>query len=120
MRPGATFTLTEEMGGSIELESGHGRGPTFTARFAVSCADPGQATAQDVDYRGDAKILVIDDLKSRHQLASRMLGALGYQITTAVDVGEGMQILAQLQSEVDLVIIDRQWRALPTVSIPTE
>ena len=74
MRLGATFTLPEVMGSSIESESGHGRG--FSVCFVMSLVDLGQATAQDVDYRGDANILVIDDLKSRYPLAFRMLSAL--------------------------------------------
>lgn len=102
------YGVVKDMNGFIALESTHGSGSAFTVRFPVSSADYDQTTEQSVDFRGDAKILVIDDLQSQRQLASRMLGALNYRVLTAADGKTGMQMLTDPQNEVDLVIIDMQ------------
>lgn len=102
------YGVVKDMSGSIELVSDYGSGSTFTVRFPVSSADAKQTTEQDVDYRGSAKLLVIDDLHSQRQVASRMLSALGYRVMTAANGEEGMQMMNESESEFDLVIIDMQ------------
>lgn len=102
------YGVVKDMSGSIELVSAVGTGSKFTVRFPVSFSNSNQTTRQDVDYRGDATLLVIDDLHSQRQLASRMLSALGYRVMTAANGEESMQMLTQPKSDFDLVIIDMQ------------
>lgn len=102
------YGVVKDMSGSIELASDYGSGSTFTVRFPVSSANSDQEVGQNVNYRGDARVLVIDDLQSQQQLASRMLGSLGYRVLTAANGEEGIQMLTESESEVDLVIIDMQ------------
>lgn len=102
------YGVVKDMSGFIALESEYGVGSTFTVRFPVSSADSDHTTEQNLGYRGDARVLIIDDLETQRQLGSRMLGALGYRVMTAADSGEGLQMLSQPQNDVDLVIIDMQ------------
>lgn len=93
--------------GYIDLISSEGKGTTFVLYFPV-CRDVASAQTTDNvpgEYNGNGEtILVVDDLATQRDLASAMLGKLGYRVATAAS---GEEAVAYMESHtVDLLVLD--------------
>ncbi|MEW6521600.1 MAG: ATP-binding protein [Thermodesulfobacteriota bacterium] len=93
--------------GYIQVESVEGQGTTFTLYFPVTRKGR-QADERDLfleDYMGSGEsILVVDDIREQRELASDMLGRLGYAVTA---VASGEEAIAHMQEHrADLLLID--------------
>lgn len=62
---------------------------------------------------GNEKILFIDDEESLLTMLTKLISRLGYQLITATDGLEALNLFYSNQKEIDLVIIDKN---LPTIS----
>lgn len=100
------YAVAKDMSASIEVESNPGDGASFTVRFPIVESQELQSTSNITDYRGDGDILIIDDMKPQRELAVRMLGALGYRVTTASHGDEGVERFQEKNQNFDLVLID--------------
>ena len=120
------------MGSDIELESHIGKGSIF--RFVldvpVATGSPVAATSTATRITGYSgphkKLLVVDDIAENRAVLSDMLGQLGFDICTATNGREALQV-AQAQRP-DLILIDvfmpemdgleaiRQLRQLPDLA----
>ena len=93
--------------GYVQVESTEGRGSTFTLYFPVTR----QGRHEEIhdlalrDYMGNGEsILVVDDIKEQRELASDMLGKLGYSVTC---VASGEEAIAYMQNgRADLLLLD--------------
>ena len=93
--------------GYIDCKSTIGAGTTFTLYFPVTQESVHQhlQAIPLADYRGNGEhILVVDDSPEQREIASSILEALGYRVST---VGSGEEALALARKErFDLLLLD--------------
>ena len=93
--------------GYIDVESEEGKGSVFTMYFPVTREDvlADRLPVSLSEYMGSGEtVLVVDDVRGQRDLAVRMLGRLGYNVTS---VGSGEAAVDYIGSHrVDLVVLD--------------
>ena len=94
---------------AISVESEPGKGSTFTVYFPVG---PAGAAVLDMpavaleDWRGEGLAVVTDDEEMVRHVAQRMLKGLGFQVETAEDGEQAVELCRQRNPEVRLYILD--------------
>lgn len=101
--------LATRMGGTLDVESEHGVGSTFTLRARFALPIDATATADEpavpVSVAG-TRILVADDYFINQKIISRMLERLGCEVQIVAD---GAAAIAAIQAATfDLVLMDCQ------------
>jgi PAS domain S-box-containing protein len=88
----------------IDLRTEVGQGTEFALYFPVAReALPEQDRAQE-DYRGNERVLVVDDMEEQRKLAVRLLSSLGYQVEA---VESGRAAVAYLCDRgADILVLD--------------
>jgi signal transduction histidine kinase/CheY-like chemotaxis protein len=102
-------------GGAIEVDSAPDEGATFDIYLphhlpAESAKRP--VTAKDLP-RGNERILVVDDEPPLVAILERMLGHLGYRITSAIRPETALEIFGSDPDAFDLVITDLAMPGIP-------
>ncbi len=107
------YGIVKNHGGGVTVESTKGKGTTF--RFYFPAAE-GAATAPGTKearvkrdrglLQGKGKILVADDEEVFRDMLKDVLEYLGYDVLTARDGKEGLEVFKRHQSAIDLVILD--------------
>ncbi len=96
--------------GAINVESEPGKGTKFTV-FLPSSKKTSSTTKPDREknaesWRGHGKVLVVDDDKSVREVGKDMLETIGFNVITAVDGQEAIEILRDRSNEIDCVLLD--------------
>ncbi len=93
--------------GYIDIQSIEGEGTTFTLYFPVTrkelASDKSLLSIEDYLGKGES-ILVIDDVRGQREIASGMLGKLGYFVTSVSSGEEAVEYLKTKSA--DLLILD--------------
>jgi len=96
--------------GALKVYSEPGKGTTFKVLFpAVPQERPTVARheeAKPVDWKGAGTILLVDDEESVRTLGSRMLERSGFEVLTAADGREALEIYRVRRAEIALVLLD--------------
>lgn len=97
--------------GCIEVESEEGDGTTFYVYFPritePKQKDQEQISGADLMEKGSGEVvLVADDEPDVLELTAEILKGLGYQVLTAKDGAEAVEIYEQQQGAVDLLLLD--------------
>ena len=94
--------------GAIEVKSEPGAGTTFTVLLPSVAELPPEAPRIEArqPQRGTGSVLVVDDEKFIRDIASEMLGELGYNVVTCNDGVEAVEYYRTHPHCVDLAIID--------------
>jgi PAS domain S-box-containing protein len=102
------YGFAQSSGGTVEVESAVEAGATFKIYLPAVDRDP-QAVVAEVEEaqlgQGET-VLVIEDDPPLLELARGMLDSLGYNVLTASDGFEAMEIEAEYEAEIDLLLSD--------------
>ncbi len=102
--------------GAVKIDSAPGRGSTFTVLFPAAppepkraqpaAMEPGPASAAPRRRSDRGTVLVVDDDESVRRVAQDMLVALGFDVLTAGDGQEGVEVFHRRAGEIELVLLD--------------
>ena len=95
--------------GALKLYSEPGRGTTFKVLFPARPTQslPAEAAdGADAAWTGQGVILLVDDEEVLLTLGAQMLRKLGFEVWTAPDGREAVQLFRDRHSEIDLVFMD--------------
>jgi two-component system cell cycle sensor histidine kinase/response regulator CckA len=105
------YGIVKQSGGFIFAESEVGRGTRFTVYLPVHHVAPGATTAPvkvleaPKQWAGGGRILLVEDEDPVRVVAERALTRQGYQVTSARDGEEGLELVQQ-GGRFDLVVSD--------------
>jgi len=96
--------------GAIKVYSEVGKGTTFKVLFPVTTDtiihESPSMVENHKDWIGHGMILVVDDEPGLRETASLMLEDIGFQVTTACDGVEAVEIFGRLYDQIDAVLLD--------------
>ena len=95
--------------GTIKIYSEVGRGSTF--KVLLPCTEKSEEPLEQnipfpADWRGSGTVLVIDDEKAVRIVASRMLESRGFQVLTAGDGVEALEVFQKNRDRIRAVLLD--------------
>jgi len=95
--------------GAIKVYSEMGRGTTFKVLLPAAKSEPDEkirSAEQNGPVPGGGTILVVDDDLLVLNVASEMLAQLGFQVLTAINGREGVEVFRAHRDEITCVILD--------------
>ncbi len=108
-----SYSIVEKHHGYITVESQLGVGATFKIYLPASPAEvlvaEEEGEEEEKPIIGEGRVLVMDDQEEIRELASDMLGGIGYEVITAVDGTEAIELYREaMESGIpfDAAIID--------------
>jgi two-component system, cell cycle sensor histidine kinase and response regulator CckA len=95
--------------GAIKVYSEVGHGSTF--KFLIPCVDvPADSLQPELSsttkWRGSGTILIVDDEETVRAVTSQMLESFGFEIITANDGREGVEVFAENVDRITGVVLD--------------
>lgn len=101
------YGVVKNHGGTISVETSRGKGTAFTVSFpAIKPAISKIQSTWSDPAPGKGTILVVDDEEYIRSIFQTMLEKLGYRVILAVNGKEALEIYAEHQGIIDLVILD--------------
>jgi len=91
--------------GALIVESSKGLGTTFRVFFPCSVKPPGPRETV-VKRRGSGVVLVVDDEDLVLRMAQSVLSDAGYEVLTATNGMEALEIYAERSGRIDAVLLD--------------
>ena len=95
--------------GALKVHSEPGKGTTFKILFPttnIGELPPRTANGENRDWTGTGRILLVDDEPGVLQVTSSMLKKLGFEVLTASNGKEALEIYRREQAEITGVIMD--------------
>jgi len=96
--------------GAIKVYSEAGKGTTFKVLFPAASTIAAQVTPMDqgsqTTWTKGGLVLVVDDEPSLRQTAQLMLEDIGFEVCTACDGVEAVEIFSSLHERIDVVLLD--------------
>jgi two-component system, cell cycle sensor histidine kinase and response regulator CckA len=94
--------------GAIKVYTEPGNGSSFKVYFPASerAADEASPHSADLLWRGKGTVLLVDDEETVRAVGTEMLGELGFQVLTAADGVEALQLYRARGREIAIVLMD--------------
>jgi len=103
------YGIIRQHGGFLTVESTVGKGTTFKVYLPSAEGVPAERRddrQQSGTIEGDGTILVVEDDDELRATASELLTILGYNVLTASDGLEGVEVYREHHKHIDLVLLD--------------
>ena len=100
------YGIITNHGGGVAISSQPGKGTSTRVYLPAEKTFVDEALAGDKELHGTGTILVVDDEALMLTMADAILSDFGYRVLTASNGQKALQILAQPEPEIDLVITD--------------
>ena len=107
------YGIVKQTGAHIFFTSEMGRGTTFrifVPRYIPAegemPASEAQVAAEITDLTGTASILLVEDEEAVRAFAARALTSRGYKVAEAASGIEALEVMAELDNQIDLVVSD--------------
>ncbi|MGW8323096.1 MAG: ATP-binding protein, partial [Thermodesulfobacteriota bacterium] len=106
----SSFSIVRRHKGALRVESGLGRG-TKVHIYLPALPESGKKkdTKRDASYRGEERVLLIDDDVTLRRSIGKALDRLGYQVECAEDGKEGIRIYEEARASgrpIQVVVMD--------------
>ncbi|MEZ4387370.1 MAG: PAS domain S-box protein [Candidatus Krumholzibacteriia bacterium] len=114
--------IIKDHGGAITVTSEVGRGTTFTVHLPQVAPRPAPASAPEAEAAppcGTERILLVDDEPAIVELVERMLGKLGYAVTTCDGSAAALALLRSRPEDFDLLITDQTMPGMTGLALAT-
>lgn len=100
------WATVKDHNGFIDIQTKVGKGTTFELYFPATAELPAERKAQEpLDrFKGDEKILLVDDVEEQRIVGHKILARLGYHVFTVPSGETALEYV--IENPVDLVIID--------------
>ncbi|HRD65417.1 MAG TPA: response regulator [Candidatus Competibacter sp.] len=96
--------------GALKVYSEPGRGTTFKVLFPAVLEEKASVgrsnSAKPGGWKGAGTILLVDDEESVRLMGNRMLERVGFEVLTAVDGREALEIYRERHDDIALVLLD--------------
>jgi two-component system cell cycle sensor histidine kinase/response regulator CckA len=103
----SAYRIMKNHRGAIQVTSKPGEGSTFTLFFPASPALPLDIAPEEKHIvQGQGTILVVEDEPTLRRVAGKLLEKLGYQVLEATSGERALEIFAERQGDIDLVLLD--------------
>ena len=105
----AVLGIVQGHNGTIKVYSEVGKGTTFKILLPAveAAAEAVQGTSQhDIGWKGTGTVLVVDDEQAVLGLAARILKSRGFDVLTAKDGQEGVDVFREHTDEIVAVLLD--------------
>ncbi len=104
----AVYGCVEVHEGAIEVETGPGSGTTFNIDLPLHDIELPRSIIHDemVPTLVQGTVLVVDDDDTVRGMAVEMLQGMGYEVYTASDGIEGLEIYREHRDQIDVVLLD--------------
>lgn len=103
----SAFRIMKNHRGAIQVISTPGEGSTFTLFFPSSSAVPLDVVPEEKQIiPGKGTILVVEDEPTLRRVSSKLLQKLGYQVLEASSGEQALEIFAECDGKIDLVLLD--------------
>jgi PAS domain S-box-containing protein len=101
------YGIVRQSGGTIAVDTAPGRGTTFRLCFPrVSGASAAVEPARPTVARGTGTILVVEDEEALRRLAARILRSAGYDVLTAKDGSDALEVIERHGGPIHLMLTD--------------
>jgi two-component system cell cycle sensor histidine kinase/response regulator CckA len=103
----SVYGIIKGHGGYIDVESEEGQGTTFKIYLPASNGEI-QKTIEVPDHiiKGTGTILLVDDEEMVLEVGERFLKVMGYQVLTAREGREAIEVYQKHRETIDLVLLD--------------
>lgn len=103
----SAFRIMKNHRGAIQVRSKLGEGSTFTLFFPASAALPMGAEPEERHIvSGQGTILLVEDEPALRRVSRKLLEKLGYQVVEAANGEQALQVYAERDGGIDLVLLD--------------
>jgi CheY-like chemotaxis protein len=105
------YGIVHKCGGNIVVDSAPGKGTTFSLYLPSTLAEASRGKPQRVEPpahrdRGTETLLVVEDDAALREVVRRPLEAAGYRVLLAGDGVEALEMSAQFEGEIALLLTD--------------